>query len=125
MGEAAAPVAEKIRALELMIDHALAIATQRRARHADQVFRQFVEPVVALASRDRAAESKRETLVAQVFRDHPLGAYQMMHDRVRNESHLAAARDDAREQFGIFARHRIASDHAQVLAETSEAREGV
>src|SRR5579872_4132796 len=47
----------------------------------------------------------------------------MMHDGARHESHLAAARDNAREQFGILARNRISADHPEVLAETSEALE--
>src|ERR1700690_4435419 len=40
--EAAAPVAEKIRAFELMIDDALAIASQLRTAHPEQIFRELV-----------------------------------------------------------------------------------
>src|SRR5271168_1329261 len=79
--------------------------------------------IVSSATGERAADAVGKTLAAQIRASHPLRRDHMMHDRAWRKADRAAVRDDSREQLGILSRDWIAADHAQVLAEISEALE--
>src|SRR5713101_5255808 len=88
-----APIAEKIDALELMVEGAGLIAARPRRRHPGGIAHQLVEMVVRAAARQRAADAIGEALAAQVRAREPLGSDQVMYDRAWRETHFAAARN--------------------------------
>src|SRR5579863_9179668 len=61
-GQAAAPIAEEVRAFEFVIDGALGIAAGRGREHPQSVARELVEMVMRGTAGDGAAEAERKRL---------------------------------------------------------------
>src|SRR5271170_6437031 len=108
-----------------MIDRALAFAAHYGERHPNRVTRELVEMVVRAPAGDRAAQPEGVAFAAQIGARHAFRRNQMMDPGGGRETHSAALAHDAREEFGVLARHRIAADNAQLLAEASEASESL
>src|SRR5579863_2039394 len=124
-GQAAAPIAEEVRAFEFVIDGALGIAAGRGREHPQSVARELVEMVMRGTAGDGAAEAERKRLAPQVAARHPLASDDVMDAGARSEADRAAADRDAREELGVLARDRIVADHAKILAEAAEELEGL